>query len=78
MCALFPLTVTVICTRSPAPTPCTVTVAFEFGALKFKTTVPLGTLLSVNWPWLSAFVEMPVPTTEIVTPLFESSVVNVS
>ena len=49
-CALFPLTVTVICTRSFAPTPWRVTVAFAPGALKFNATVPDGTLSSVNCP----------------------------
>src|SRR5580765_2396754 len=73
MCALLPLTVTAICTLSFGPTPVSVTVALEPGPVKFNCTVPDGTLFSVNCPWLSAVVEMPVPTIVTVTPRASST-----
>src|SRR3954465_5200302 len=43
-------------------------VAFDPGPVKLNCTVPAGTLFSVNCPWLPAVVEIPVPTTVMVTP----------
>jgi hypothetical protein len=71
----LPLTVTEIWTLSFGPTPVNVTVALEPGPVKFSCTVPSGTLVNVNCPWLSAVVEMPVPTTLTVT-LRVSSMLN--
>src|SRR5437773_10786427 len=49
--------------------PLSVIVALAPGLVKFSVTVPVGTLVRVNWPWPSTVVEMLGPAMETVMPL---------